>query len=171
MRRIWSLKTGRLLDECDVELVDDRLLHRELIEPQDIRVELTLKGAVKMYERAGADVCEVYSQPRVCQEASHYGLQPGWSLDLTMEDPETKRPWDLSKSDVQNRVRDLVRKTKPFCIIGSPPCTPFSPLQAISKKKRDPRTVKEELERGRRHVRFCVELYKMQLAEKGFFCA
>ena len=60
------MKSGKLLDECEVENVDDDALHRKLQDPQDIRVELTLKGAMKMYERKGADVCEIFSQPRVC---------------------------------------------------------------------------------------------------------
>ena len=168
-RRVWSLSSGKLLDECDVDTTPDHMLHRQLPAPDDIRVELVLKGALAMYEEKGPDVCEIYSQPRVCQEAKAHGLQPGWSLDLTTIDPKTGERWDLSKVEVQDRVRKLVRDTKPFCIVGSPPCTPFSPLQEIGRGRRDPEVMREELERGKRHIRFCIELYKIQLAGHRHF--
>ena len=131
-RRVWSLTSGRLLDECNVEETSDSKLHRS-IEVQDKRVELVLKQALAMYERKGADICELFSPPRVCQEAVSRGLVPGWSLDLTTTDPMTGQKWDLSQVSVQNRVRQLIRDIKPFCVIGSPPCTCFSPLQEISR--------------------------------------
>ena len=88
-----------------------------------------------MYEMVGADVSEIYSQPRVAQEAAvrtHGGVQliPGWSLDLTRDDPTTGLPWDLSKLSVQERVRKLVRSTKPLLLIGSPMYTAFSAWQS-----------------------------------------
>ena len=100
----------------------DAKLHREFKEPDDIRVELTLKNAVALYERKGPDIVEIYSQPRVCQEVDgrDFGgqkLRPGFSLDLTMRDPKTGLPWDLSNPRVQDRVRSLVRTTEPYCII------------------------------------------------------
>ena len=127
-----------------------------------------------MFERKGPDVTEIFSQPRICQEASgrdFHGvtLRPGWSLDLTMEDPMTGERWDLSKPEVRNRVRNLVRTTKPYFIIGSPPCTAFSPLQEISRAKRDPSAMRRQLREAKSHIRFCIELYKMQIAGKRHF--
>ena len=75
----------------------------------------------------------------------------------------------MSKHDVQERVRQLIRKTEPYCIIGSPPCTPFSPLQEISRSKRDPKVMAEELRMGKAHIKFCLELYAMQLKAKRHF--
>ena len=130
-RRVWSFTKGRLIDECDIEQTPDRILNRELESPDDIRVELVLKGAHKLYERKGPDIAEVYSNPRICQEATartYRGrlMKPGWSLDLKTKDPETGRAWDLSDRRVQERVRKLVKDTEPYCKVGSPPCTPFS---------------------------------------------
>ena len=158
-RRTWSLSTGKLLDECVIDDTPDRLLCRPLPCKDDIRVELTLKNAEALYMRKGPDVSEMFSVPRICQEASarRFGgqtLTPGWSLDLTMLDPTTNRAWDLSRADVQDRVRTLVRTTKPYFIIGSPPCTAFSPLQEISRKKRDPKVMAKQIESGKRHIRF-----------------
>ena len=119
-------------------------------------------------------MAEIFSQPRVCVELDRRTfdgerLQPGWSLDLTMNDPKTGRPWDLSDASVQNRVKKLVKDTKPFCVIGSPPCTPFSRLQEISRAVRNPAVMAEELRRGQAHIRFCIEVYRMQLAAKRHF--
>ena len=36
----------------------------------DIRAELVIEGALKLYETVGADVSEVCSQPRIVQEAA-----------------------------------------------------------------------------------------------------
>jgi hypothetical protein len=93
-RRVWSLSSGKLIDECNVDDVPDKVLHRALSKTDDIRVELVLKDALAMYERVGPDVSEIFSQPRICQEAAGRKfagetLTPGWSLDLTTLDPAT----------------------------------------------------------------------------------
>ena len=156
-RKIWSLTTGRLIDECDVDRTPDSVLGRDLPAPDDIRVELVLKGAQELYRRRNPGVAELYSQPRVCQEAStqKFGdvvLRPGWSLDLTTKDPETGRPWDLSDPAIQRKVKRLVRETEPFCVVGSPPCTAFSPLQELSRKKRKREVVAREFREARAHI-------------------
>ena len=96
-------------------------------------------------------------------------LTPGWSLDLTLNDPKTGKPWDLSEPSVQRRVKQMVRSTKPFCVIGSPPCTPFSQIQAINKKRRQRAVVEEELRKGKAHINFCLEVYAMQLVGNDIF--
>ena len=125
-RIIRSLTTGKIIDDCIVKETPSRILHRRMKDADDIRVELIMEGALEMYEEMGADVSEVYSQPRIAQEAAlrTYGgttLKPGWSLDLTLNEPLTGKPWDFSKREVRARVRGLVRDSKPFQLIGSPP--------------------------------------------------
>ena len=93
-RKVWSLSTGKLIDESIIEDTADERLHRALEVPDGIRVELILKGATKLFERKGPDIVEIYSQPRVCQEAggkdfNGQRLRPGYSLDLTTKDPRT----------------------------------------------------------------------------------
>ena len=104
-RTTWSLSSGKVIDDCFPDDVPDEILHRKLPEPDDIRVELVMKQAMQMYERKGADVSEVYSQPRIALEAGlrkYMGqrLQPGWSLDLTRLDPSNGKPWGLSRPEV-----------------------------------------------------------------------
>ena len=89
-RIIRSLSTGKVLDDCIVDEVSDEELHRPLKQPDNIRVELIMKGALKLFNTKGPDVCEIYSQPRIAQEAGLQGrlrMKPGWSLDLTLDDP------------------------------------------------------------------------------------
>ena len=173
-RTIWSLSKGRVIDDCIVDDVADATLNKWLGEPDDIRIELTMKDSMAMFQRTGADVSEVYSQPRVTQAAAEYdkdgvNLQPGWSLDLTRADPSTGEAWDLSRQDVQSRVIKLVKTTRPLFLIGSPPCTAFSPLQNLSKAKRDPAIVQAELDAGRVHLEFCMRLYAIQVDAARFF--
>ena len=67
-RKIWSLSTGRLLDECDVDDTPDEVLHRKLNEPDDLRVEITLRNAMTLFERKrprrGGDLLSATSLPR-----------------------------------------------------------------------------------------------------------
>ena len=167
-RIIRSLTTGKVIDDCIIKDTPDRILHRRMKDADDIRVELIMEGALKAFEEVGADVSEVYSQPRIAQEAAvrTYGgttLKPGWSLDLTLNDPLTGQPWDFTKKEVRARVKELVRDSKPFMLIGSPPCTMFSTLQNMSKANRDEEEFNLKMEIAKKHIQFCLELYGMQL--------
>ena len=106
-------------------------------------VELIMKGAESMYRKIGTDVAEVHSQPRIAQAAAMFSqagvqLKPAWSLDLTRCDPTTGRAWDLSQPRVQSRVTKSLKESQPLFLIGSPPCTAFSPLPNLSRMKRGP---------------------------------
>ena len=70
------------------------MIFKELDQSDDIIIELVMKYAIKLYERRIPDIPELYSQPRIAQGADvrHYlggKLTPGWSLDLTRNDPKT----------------------------------------------------------------------------------
>ena len=118
-RKIWSLSTGKVIDDCEIDTIADNKLNREIGQVDDIRVELTFKNAMKFFERKGPDVIEIFSQPRLCQEVAgrSFGgiaLKPRFSLDLTMDNPEMGQPWDSSRPAAQSRVTKLVRDVKPF---------------------------------------------------------
>ena len=113
-RTIWSLSRGRVIDDCIVDDVPDHILNRVMNEPDDIRVELTMKNAISMYNKKDVDVSEAYSRPRIAQAAAEYdkdgiNLQPGWSLDLTMADPTTGKALDLLDPKGQSRVVKLLQ--------------------------------------------------------------
>ena len=52
-RRIRSLPTGQIIDECDIDSVSEEVLHRRLPVADDIRVQPTMKAALKLFEREG----------------------------------------------------------------------------------------------------------------------
>ena len=173
-RTVWSLSKGRVIDDCIVDDVSDEFLNCELDQEDDIRVELIMKGAESMYRKIGADVAEVYYQPRIAQAAamlSQAGVQlkPAWSLDLPRCDPTTGRAWGLSQLRVQSRVTKLLKESQPLFLIGSPPCTACLPLQNLSRMKRDPKVVEAEMEAARVHLRCCMRLYALQVREGRFF--
>ena len=66
-RVVRSLTTGKVIDDCIIDDVSERVLRRPLPEPDNIRVELIMKNALAMYQRKGADVVELCSQPRIAQ--------------------------------------------------------------------------------------------------------
>ena len=53
-RKVWSLSTGKLIDECDIDDVPDDELHLRMPEQDNIRVEVTLRNAIEMFERKRA---------------------------------------------------------------------------------------------------------------------
>ena len=93
-RKVWSLSAGKVFDDCETDNTPDDKLNRDIGKVDDIRVELTLKDAIKHFERKGPDIVEIFTQPRLCHEISlrSFGgttLRPRFSLDLTMDDPVT----------------------------------------------------------------------------------
>ena len=73
----WMVEyAAHLLNRFEVGQVGDSALHHELAEPGDIRVEVTLKEALKFSERSGPDVAQIFSQFVICQEASGQHLTP-----------------------------------------------------------------------------------------------
>ena len=173
-RVIRDNATGRVIDDCVPENTSDEDLRRALPRQLSIRVELHLKDAAKMFISKGADVAEVYLPPRIAEEAGlrKYGgqvLRPGWSLDLTMIDPVSGSRWDFTKADMRERALKLVRESAPFLLIGSPPCTAFSQLQAINKGRRDPEVVRTEIETAKKHMKFVLTLYHEQIMNGRYF--
>ena len=67
-------------------------------------------------------ISEIYSPPRIEPHAVKAGFPPGWSLDLTVND-EHGQPWDFSKHECREKARQLIRKSRPMLLVGSPMCT------------------------------------------------
>ena len=85
----------------------------------------------RMNKEGAHDVSEVYSPPRVTAMAERMGLDPGWSLDLTVAD-EDGLAWDFSTQAKRAKaLKKQVRQDKPFMLITSPMCGPFSALQSL----------------------------------------
>ena len=173
-RVVRDIDTGKIIDECRPEDTADDILFRNLPHECNVRVELTLKEGKKMFKGRDHDIVEMYSPPRIVQEAGlrrYQGLQltPGWSMDLTRSDPVTGVTWDFTKSEARQRAWEMISKGKPFLLIGSPPCTAFSSLQNLSKNKRSAEAVQKQLNEGKLHMRFMMKLYAEQARGGRYF--
>ena len=107
------------------------------------------------------DITEIYSPTRVNRVAAKFGLCAGSSMDLT-------NGWDFSKESDRRKAWKVIKETRPFIIIGSPPCTMFSNLQEMNKHvhRHDEAWLKAFEERKQEavmHLRFCAILYNYQL--------
>ena len=74
-RKTWSLSTGKVIDDCEIDMVSDKTLNRNLAKVDDIRIKLTMKDAVKLFERKGPDVAELDSQPRLFRRSETESLE------------------------------------------------------------------------------------------------
>ena len=71
------------------------------------------------------NVAEIYSPPQMALAAKRHGLEEGFSLDITINDPEDNLPWDLSKPEKQCKARQLPREQKPAMLIACQMCGPL----------------------------------------------
>ena len=97
------------------------------------------------------------------ERAKEFGLKGGWSVDDRVEDPITKRTYDLRNRKDQNEIRRMIRRDKPLVLTVSPPCTLFSIANQgpIDSKEL---AVAVEL------MKFAVEVCDIQKREGRYFC-
>ena len=120
-----------------------------------------------------AVVSELYSPPRVTKELIRMRsrrMAPGLALDFTVIDPSDGKPWDFNDPVKRERARMLVRRQRPYMLIGSPMCRAFSTWQFLNKFRAvDP----QELERTRLqaivHIEFMASLYLEQIEGGRYF--
>lgn len=78
-------------------------------------------------------------------------------------------PWDFNRREKRDKAENLIREKSAMLLIGSPMCAAFSQLQNLNFRRMNPEKVKEKIEMGMRHLRFCLKLYKMQLDQGMYF--
>ena len=113
-------------------------------------------------------VSEIYSPPRATELLKRMPrdeVAPGFALDLTTTNSEGQR-WDFDRKEMRDKARQLVMETEPILLIGSPMRTAFCTWQNLTNTKRDPGIVQRGYARAMVHIRFVMELYKLQ-QEKG----
>ena len=90
--------------------------------------------------------CRIVLTPRVSKMASKMGLEPGWSLDLTTNEPDDDQPRDFSYMDKRNKAKTWLRRDKPYMLVTGPMCGPFSAPQALSNyPKLDDKEIEKKL--------------------------
>ena len=118
-----------------------------------------------------AVVSEIYSPPRVTAAAKlmpDSGIIPGFALDLTTTD-EKGAPWDFDIPAQRKKAEQKIKDEKPMFLIGSPMCTAFSTWQRINDRRRSEQEKREIMSRARLHLRFTMDLYRLQVAEGRYF--
>ena len=115
----------------------------------------------------GVDVTEVFSPPRVVQMAVRMGMIGGQSMDL-------KTGWDFSMRSDRKKAVEMILREDPWLVVGSPPCTMFSMLQNLNVRKfwhiDEWRKAFDEKKRAaEEHVRFYVQLYRLQISRGRYF--
>ena len=95
-----------------------------------------------------------------------YGLRPGFTLDVTVDD-DIGKPWDFNDLDQRENAKKLVISEKPWLLIGSPMCTWFSRLQNLNRAKLGEARFQYEYKRAVIHIEFCVDLHRIQM-ESGY---
>ncbi len=108
------------------------------------------------------DVCEVFSPPRICPVATEQGLRGGWSIDMAVPEPGTKRRFDLRNQRDQNEVKRRIRRDGPTVVVVSPPCTAFS---IANQGEVDKQTLSAAVEM----IRFSLEICELQHRAGRFF--
>ena len=137
---------------------DVKQLIKELEELQKFKLPNMRRARRSMRAQGKNDVSEIYSPPRIAEAADAIGLKGGWSLDLTTVD-ENGEHWDFTREDMRKRARARLKADEPFMLIASPMCGPFSELQSLfNYPGMNAADVKQKLENGLEHIKFCIEL-------------
>ena len=101
----------------------------------DITAEECRQIAALQIELAGCHVLELFSPKRFSEQASSFGLKPGFAVDLCEQKPygpEKGQHWDLSRDKDVKELAEMIEYEDPWLITGSPPCDPFSQLQHLT---------------------------------------
>ena len=148
------------------------------VEKEIMAIVMQLGGGARSYRRERARqvkalVAEVYSRPRVTKALRmmpHLSLRPGFALDITTVD-ENGEEWDFTKAHMREKAYEKVDRLKPYCLIGSPGCTPFSALQALNAAQYgwSPEEVERRRLAGVVHLEFVCRLYALQLKNNRYF--
>ena len=97
--------------------------------------------------RVRAIVSDVYSAARVTASAIRHkglGIESGLALDLTTTDEDGK-PWDFSDAFQRKQAETMIDEQVPTLLIGTPMCAAFSLIQHISKARRNPEDIVQEI--------------------------
>ena len=66
-----------------------------------------------LLKESNMTICnEIYSAPRVNEMARKMGTLPGFSLDLTCDDPDDGKPWDFNSKENAKRLSNWFVRAK-----------------------------------------------------------
>ena len=111
---------------------------------------------------------EVYGRGGLSKEAKSMGLNlKGLQAMNFCTTKADGHHWDFSKAEDRKAAWKIVHDDDPDWIVGSPPCTNFSPLNVgLNFPKMDPAEVERRVLEGLVHLKFVCQLYRHQ-ARRG----
>ena len=89
-------------------------------------------------------------------------------MDLTTRDPDGE-PWNFSLPGQRQKALQRIRETEPTLVVGSPMCAMFSQLQALNALKCDPIKFRKAKQEAIEHLKFALEVYKIQMEGGRYF--
>ena len=118
-------------------------------------------------------ISEIYSPPRLTAAASKIprcGILPGFAMDLGSVDDEGE-PWDFRRACKREKALKLLRETKPFFLMGSPPCTGYCSWQKLNdvQYEKSAADVKRRMTEAQLHIDFSAMLYREQIESGRYF--
>ena len=127
------------------------------------RQRRTLKRAMACFHgKSGEMVSEVFSPPRVVEQAARHGLTPGKSYDLVTG-------WDLSDPVQVKAMWKQLHEDRPLLIVLSPPCAAFSPLQEWNFPRMSVRNAVRLIVGGLEHLELSMQIAKWQHRQGRYF--
>ena len=144
-KEVYGIFAEENLDDLDQE---ER--RRSLGKRQWKKVQRALKDLV---------VSEVFSQPRVAQEAQKMGMKAGTSFDLV-------NGYDLRTSEGKRRCWEQLKKEDPDLVVVCPPCGPFSSLQRWNYPRMQGGKAIVMLAEAVEHLEFSMKIYEWQVRRK-----
>ena len=125
------------------------------------------------YFQTRTTISEIYYPPRVTVEivkSKNEFLTPGLAFDITVDDPDDGQPWDFNVEAKREKAREILRKQKPYLLIGSPMCTAFCFWQRLNAARWG-NTAEAQAARTKavKHMEFAASLYFEQLQAGRYF--
>ena len=130
----WEKKTGKIPKDEEgrirIEVCFRSKALEEQMQPDEKeaalgrKVKKRLMRSMECFMKKAA-VTEVYSPPRMAEEATAQHLQPGSSIDI-------HTGWDLSQPAQAKKMWQTLEAEDPDLVVLSPPCKAFCQMQNIN---------------------------------------
>ena len=120
---------------------------------------------------AGCRVREIFARDGLSRAASHFGLRPGFVLDLTgprAGGPNVGRQWCLDKEEDTAELQQLISEERPVLLTGSSRHD-LSHLLGTRQHGVGPEQAALRTEKAQKQFKACVRFYRKQHEEQRSF--
>lgn len=170
----WQKKTGRIPKEAeDIQVLvewtqkglnewhEDGLKDCSLNRKQKKLLDKAFYQILKKKEEEDFwQASELYGPGRLAPEVKKRNMDVGTCYDL-------QTGWDLEQERHREEMWRTLKQERPDILVVSPPCTAFSPLQAINWGRMDQQKKIRLIQAGLHHLRLATAVMKWQLNRGG----